>query len=92
MIAKGTFEVDMTPQEDVGFSAGRMLLSKQYSGAMKGSASGQMISKRFTPRAIKKLDAAMNEARTNGFEAAGANPKAKARVLDALAKGSREPT
>ena len=46
MIAKGTFEVDLTPQEDIGSPAGRMLIQKTYLGDMIGSGTGQMISKR----------------------------------------------
>ena len=46
MSANGTFEVDLTPQEDIGFPAGRMLIKKTYQGDMNGSGTGQMISKR----------------------------------------------
>jgi hypothetical protein len=46
MSANGTFEVDLKPQEDVGFPAGRMLIEKTYAGDMTGSGTGQMISKR----------------------------------------------
>ena len=46
MSAHGTFEVDLTPQEDVGSPAGRMLIKKTYLGDMNGSGVGQMISKR----------------------------------------------
>jgi len=46
MSAEGTFEVDLTPQEDVGCPAGRMLIEKTYRGDMNGSGIGQMISKR----------------------------------------------
>jgi hypothetical protein len=46
MSATGTFEINMTPQEDAEFPAGRMLISKAYSGDMTGSGIGQMISKR----------------------------------------------
>ena len=42
----GTFEVDLTPQEDIESPAGRMLIRKTYLGDMNGSGSGQMISKR----------------------------------------------
>ena len=45
MIVKGTFEVDLTPQEDIGSPAGRMLIQKNYLGDMIGSGTGQMISK-----------------------------------------------
>lgn len=46
MSAKGTFEVDLTPREDTGFPAGRMLIRKTYRGDMDGFGTGQMISKR----------------------------------------------
>ena len=46
MSANGTFEVDLTPQEDIGYPAGRMQIKKTYQGDMKGSGRGQMISKR----------------------------------------------
>ncbi|MDH3638620.1 MAG: DUF3224 domain-containing protein [Gammaproteobacteria bacterium] len=46
MNAKGTFEVDLTPQADAGSPAGRMLIDKTYLGDMKGTGIGQMISKR----------------------------------------------
>jgi len=46
MPASGTFEIDLTPQEDSGFAAGRMLIRKTYLGDMTGSGIGQMISKR----------------------------------------------
>lgn len=46
MTANGTFEVDLTPKEDVESPAGRMLIKKTYLGDMKGSGIGQMISRR----------------------------------------------
>lgn len=46
MSASGDFEVDLTPQDDVGAPAGRMILKKTYTGDVDGSAVGQMISKR----------------------------------------------
>jgi hypothetical protein len=46
MLASGTFEIDLTPQEDVGSPAGRMLINKTYLGGMSGGGMGQMISKR----------------------------------------------
>ncbi len=46
MSANGAFEIDLTPQEDTGYPAGRMLIKKTYLGDMKGSGIGQMISKR----------------------------------------------
>lgn len=46
MFAAGTFEVELKPQEDVAFPAGRMLIKKTYFGDLNGSGVGQMISKR----------------------------------------------
>ena len=46
MTAKGTFEVDLQPQADGDFPAGRMIIDKTYRGDMSGSGKGQMISKR----------------------------------------------
>ena len=46
MSVNGTFEVELTPQEDIGYRAGRMLIKKTYLGDMNGSGIGQMISKR----------------------------------------------
>ena len=46
MSANGTFEVDLTQKEDVESPAGRMLINKTYLGDMKGTGTGQMISKR----------------------------------------------
>ena len=46
MSASGTFEVELTPQEDSQAPAGRMLIKKAYKGDMNGSGIGQMISKR----------------------------------------------
>jgi hypothetical protein len=46
MTANGTFDVDLTPQEDGAYPAGRMLIKKTYQGDMSGSGTGQMISKR----------------------------------------------
>jgi hypothetical protein len=46
MPANGTFDVDITPKDDVEHPAGRMLIRKTYLGDMKGSGIGQMISKR----------------------------------------------
>jgi hypothetical protein len=42
MSANGTFEVDLQPQEDDGFPAGRMLIEKKYTGDMKGSGTGAL--------------------------------------------------
>jgi len=46
MTAIGTFEVNLTPQEDAGSPAGRMLIKKTYLGDINGTGIGQMISKR----------------------------------------------
>lgn len=48
MKASGAFEVDLQPQADAGFPAGRMIIDKTYSGDMIGAGVGQMISKRTT--------------------------------------------
>ena len=45
-MAKGVFEVDLQPQADGDFPAGRMVIDKTYSGDVTGSGKGQMISKR----------------------------------------------
>ena len=45
-LAKGTFEVQLTPQSDEGFDAGRMTLDKSYAGDLKGTSKGQMLSVR----------------------------------------------
>ncbi len=46
MNAQGTFDIELQPQEDAGFPAGRLLISKTYQGGLAGSGTGQMISKR----------------------------------------------
>jgi len=46
MTATGTFEVDLQPQADAGFPAGRMVIDKTYTGDVTGTGVGQMISKR----------------------------------------------
>lgn len=46
MHAKGTFEVNLTPQVDADSPAGRMVIDKIYLGDINGSGIGQMISKR----------------------------------------------
>jgi len=46
MLVCGKFEIDLTPEEDAGHPAGRMLLQKTYLGDMSGTGVGQMISKR----------------------------------------------
>ena len=46
MTVSGKFEIKMDPQTDLSAPAGRMTLSKQYSGGLIGTGIGQMISKR----------------------------------------------
>ncbi len=46
MLATGTFDVELTPQDDGEFPAGRLLINKTYAGDMTGAGVGQMISKR----------------------------------------------
>ncbi len=46
MIAKGTFEVDLTPISEDSHPAGRMTIDKVYSGDFVGKGVGQMLSKR----------------------------------------------
>lgn len=46
MLATGTFEVDLSPQDDKTAPAGRMLIDKAYVGDLDGTGAGQMISKR----------------------------------------------
>lgn len=46
MSVVGTFEVQLEPQADPERPAGRMLITKHYSGGLEGSGLGQMISKR----------------------------------------------
>ena len=46
MVAKGTFEVNLTPQADASSPAGRMVIDKIYQGEINGTGIGQMISKR----------------------------------------------
>lgn len=53
VLVSGVFEVQLSPQEDESAPAGRVIISKQYSGALRGSGIGQMLSKRTeTGRAI----------------------------------------
>lgn len=71
MSANGTFEVDLTPQQDEGFPAGRMLIKKTYQGDMDGSGTGQMISKRTESgaaiyHAIEEFSGSVN-GKTGGF-------------------------
>lgn len=46
MPAIGTFDVTLTPQQDEVSPVGRMLIHKEYHGAIEGVGQGQMISKR----------------------------------------------
>ena len=46
MSAKGSFSVELTPQGDGNFAAGRMIIDKSYTGDLEGTGTGQMISKR----------------------------------------------
>tara|TARA_R110002096_G_scaffold326134_5_gene520095 strand:- start:35786 stop:36157 length:372 start_codon:yes stop_codon:yes gene_type:complete len=46
MLAKGTFDIKLNPIPDDVPPVGRMIISKEYSGDMVGTGSGQMISKR----------------------------------------------
>jgi hypothetical protein len=41
--AKGTFQVKLTPQEDQGNPAGRMLIDKQFHGDLEAASVGQML-------------------------------------------------
>ena len=44
MLASGSFDVVLEPQEDKDAPAGRMLISKEYHGDMQGKGVGQMLS------------------------------------------------
>lgn len=44
--ASGSFAVELKPQKDESAPAGRMIISKKYSGDLAGSGVGQMLSKR----------------------------------------------
>jgi len=46
MKAIGEFQITMEPQKDTSTPAGRMTISKVYSGGLVGTGTGQMISKR----------------------------------------------
>ena len=46
MPVAGIFDVQLNPQNDESAPTGRMIINKQYQGAMSGSGIGQMISKR----------------------------------------------
>lgn len=41
--AKGTFEVQLSPQEDAGATVGRMSIDKQFQGDLAGTSKGQML-------------------------------------------------
>jgi len=46
MTVSGSFDIQLEPQQDDFAPAGRMLINKEYSGALVGKGIGQMISKR----------------------------------------------
>lgn len=46
MSAKGSFEANLTPQQDDAAPAGRMIINKSFQGELEGTGVGQMISKR----------------------------------------------
>ncbi|MCH1925013.1 DUF3224 domain-containing protein [Shewanella sp. C32] len=46
LAVSGSFDVNVEPQQDDDAPAGRMILRKQYHGAMSGVGVGQMLSKR----------------------------------------------
>lgn len=46
VVVSGSFDVNIEPQQDDDAPAGRMILRKQYHGAMSGVGVGQMLSKR----------------------------------------------
>jgi len=46
MIASGSFEIKLDPQDDQDAPAGRMIIRKKYSGDLQGDGTGQMLSKR----------------------------------------------
>ncbi len=50
MSVNGTFEIKLTPQDDAGYPAGRMLIKKTYLGDMSGSGIGQYVG--FTGRVL----------------------------------------
>src|SRR5690349_24163616 len=41
--AHGTFEVKLTPQTDSQATIGRMLIEKQFSGALEATSKGEML-------------------------------------------------
>ncbi|MEM9667580.1 MAG: DUF3224 domain-containing protein [Pseudomonadota bacterium] len=46
MSVAGIFDVQLSPQNDEAAPTGRMIINKQYHGALSGRGVGQMISKR----------------------------------------------
>ena len=46
MTSSGIFEITLEPQNDDLLPAGRMTISKVYSGGLEGLGKGQMVSKR----------------------------------------------
>jgi hypothetical protein len=46
MRVSGPLSVKLSPQDDSGVAAGRMIIRKTYEGPLTGTACGQMISKR----------------------------------------------
>jgi len=71
MSASGTFEVHLEPQKDDYAQAGRMIISKTYTGALEGTGIGQMISKQTNNgiavySAIEEFDGKVN-GKAGGF-------------------------
>jgi len=71
MLAKGKFTVEVLPQNDGEFNAGRLTISKTYTGDIVGTGKGQMISKRIengpaTYFAIEEVSATLND-KTGSF-------------------------
>ena len=62
MLAKGEFTVQLEPQKDEAFAAGRLTIDKIYSGDLEGKGKGQMLSHRSAVEssaayvAIEKVD------------------------------------
>ncbi len=71
MSASGSFEVQLTPEDDGEAPAGRMRIQKTYTGDLVGSGAGQMISKRTDAGAavyyaIEEVSGALH-GKTGGF-------------------------
>ncbi len=71
MNATGTFTVELAAQDDASHPAGRMLISKQYTGDLAAAGRGQMLSKRIEGGAavyfaIEEVTGAL-AGRTGGF-------------------------